>query len=104
MLPCIPEISLSIIKMKESSGNIQYFAKAYRTDVKHTSAIDRIASGLDIACWQTKSLRKTECLSRIWFDISYSARFYGIPMEEVNLLGLTAKEKSFIVNQMTIRS
>lgn len=98
----IQDIKLSIVKMKESSGNIQFFCRAYRLDTSNMSKLEKLTHGLDIACYQTKQLDIKECMSRAWFTISYSARFYGIPMEEINLVKFTEEEELFIKQQLRV--
>ncbi len=87
----LDSIDVHIIKMRESSGNEQFFIRLVRTDgVKKTFDT---SSYLEYNCWQTKTLPKDECLQRAWFDASMLARFSGLSsMDEVKLFGLDDDE------------
>lgn len=97
----ISEIDVKVVKMKESSGNEQFFVRMVRNDSNEgffsTSAI------LEHSCWQTKHLSKEECLQRAWFDASYLVRFLGIKsMDEVVIIGLEDDEIEILKSSMTL--
>lgn len=94
----LEHLEVSICKMKESSGNEQFFVRLLRTDEKcHGST-------LEYACFQTKHLDKTECLERAWFSTSMLARFCGLSsMEEVTLTGFTDEETDIIKKALYLK-
>lgn len=84
-------VNVSILKMKESSGNEQFFVRLLRNDMEEHDFFGKVA--LDYSCWQTKHLDKKECLSRAWFDASHLAGFSGLDsMDDVVLTGLDEEE------------
>lgn len=92
----LDDLEVNIVKMKESSGNVQFFIRLVRKDVSDGFCLEGY---LEHTCWQTKNLTKEECLSRAWFDASYLARFIGLEtMDEVKLINMTNEEKKFIKN------
>ncbi len=96
----LEDVSVRILKMKESSGNEQFFIQLIRTDIKggFTSC-----NNLDHSCWQTKNLNKEECLSRAWFDASFLARFVGLDsMDDVKLVGLNEEEIQILKSSLAL--
>ncbi len=98
----IEVVEVNIVKMKESSGNEQFYVRLVRNDVdKSFFSTHNI---LEHSCWQTKHLTKEECLSRAWFDASYLARFVGLEsMDEVVILGLDDSEKEILKKTRTLK-
>lgn len=87
----LDNLEVSICKMKESSGNEQFYVRLVRTDENCHGSI------LEYECFQTKHLDKKECLERAWFSASMVARFCGLAsMEDVRLQGLTNEEITII--------
>lgn len=87
----LESVNVSILKMRESSGNEQFFVRLLRNDVEEHEFFGKPA--LDYACWQTKNLDKKECLSRAWFDASHLAGFAGLnSMDDVVLINLDEEE------------
>lgn len=94
----LDNIEVNICKMKESSGNEQFFVRLVRTDEKNHHAI------LEYDCFQTKSLDKKECLEHAWFSAGMLARFSGLEsMEEVKLLYMTDEETEIIKKALYLR-
>lgn len=94
----LDSLEVNICKMKESSGNEQFFIRLVRTDEKIHGSI------LEYECFQTKHLTKKECLERAWFSASMIARFCGLSsMEEVILRGLTDEEAEIIKKSLYIK-
>ena len=94
----LANLEVSICKMKESSGNEQFYVRLVRTDEKLHGSI------LEYDCFQTKHLDKTECLNRDWFSTSMLARFCGLSsMEEVTLNGLTEDETEIIKKALYLK-
>lgn len=89
-------IKVQITKMVESSGNIQFFSRMIRTDVKG------LVGTLEYSCHQTKHHSKEECLSRAWFDASFLARWIGCQMENVELIRFDPDEEEYIKTCMSI--
>lgn len=85
------EVDVQIIKMRESSGNEQFFVRQVRND--NQSGRLSMRGVLMYSCWETKHLDKAKCLSRAWFDASFVAGFVGLgSMDEVILIGLDDDE------------
>lgn len=94
----LDNLEVSICKMKESSGNEQFYVRLVRTDEKLHGSI------LEYDCFQTKHLDKTECLNRAWFSTSMLARFCGLAsMEEVILNGLNEEETEIIKKALYLK-
>lgn len=94
----LDNLEVVICKMKESSGNEQFYLRLVRTDEKTHGSI------LEYECFQTKHLAKEECLKRAWFSASMVARFCGLSsMEEVILQGFTDEETDIIKKALYIR-
>jgi len=104
MLQAIDSIELQIVKMEEKAiGNTQIFCRALRTDIEYKTPFDKISSGYDLICFQTKfKLTLEECLANSWMQMSLFARFCGIEMKDIKLVNLTDEEKSFIVKQIDL--
>lgn len=86
-------ITVNVIKMVESSGNLQFFGRAYNDETKES---------LDYCCAQTKHYTVDTCLERVWFEVGFLARFFGIPNKDIKLVNLDEYESSFIVKQLSI--
>lgn len=94
----LDNLEVSICKMKESSGNEQFFVRMARTDEKIHGSI------LEYDSFQTKNLDKKECLERAWFSTSMLARFCGLSsMEEVRLIGFTDEETEIIKKALYLK-
>ena len=74
-LPKIENVTLQILRMDESSGNIQIFVRAKRTDDNSSKLFQET---LEYQCFQTKHIEYKECLSRAWFSASIVGRFCGL--------------------------
>ena len=97
-LPKIENVTLQILRMDESSGNIQIFVRAKRTDDNSSNLFQET---LEYQCFQTKQIEYKECLSRAWFSASIVARFCGLSsMDEVNLYNLSEDEIVLIKKAM----
>jgi len=98
----LPEVSVRILKMCESSGNEQFFVRLVRNDATNGKLAHY--GILEHSCWQTKHLDKDTCLDRAWFDASYLARFVGLStMDEVEIVGLSEEEKEKMKKAVTHR-
>lgn len=94
----LDNLQVSICKMKESSGNEQFYVRLVRTDENLHGSI------LEYECFQTKHLDKKECLERAWFSASMVARFCGLSsMQEVSLQGLTEEETKMIQEALYLK-
>lgn len=93
----LDNVEVHICKMKESSGNEQFFVRLARSDDKEHGSI------LEYDCFQTKHLDKDECLKRAWFSSGMVARFCGLSsMDEVKLVGFNNDETTFIKQALYI--
>lgn len=101
MLKTIDSIQLQIVKMEEKAiGNTQVFCRALRTDILYNSPFDKLSSGYDLICFQTKfKLSLEECMRNSWMEISLFARFCGIEMKDIKLVNFTPNEIEFITKQ-----
>jgi len=97
----LKDVTVRILKMKESSGNEQFFIQLIRTDIKGGFLY---TNHLDHSCWQTKDFKKEECLSRAWFDASFLARFVGLEsMEEIVLVGIDEDEEKTLKESLALK-
>lgn len=98
----IETLEVKIVKMKESSGNEQFYVRLVRTDVE--KSFFSTHNILEHSCWQTKNLTKEECLNRSWFDASYLARFVGLKnMDEVIIVGLEEEEEKILKESLALK-
>ena len=74
-LPKIENVTLQILRMDESSGNIQIFVRAKRADDNPSKLFQET---LEYQCFQTKHIQYKECLSRAWFRQQCYVIFLGI--------------------------
>lgn len=87
-------IIVQVVKMKESSGNIQFFGRAFNKITKES---------LDYCYAETKNgMSIDECLKMVWFEVGFLARFFGIPNSEIKIYTLGGYEQEFIVKQISI--
>lgn len=94
----LDNLEVSVCKMRESSGNEQFYVRMERTDEKIHGSI------LEYDCFQTKHLEKQECLEHAWFSTSMLARFCGLSsMEEVTLKGFTVEEAETIKKALYLK-
>lgn len=99
----IAEVDLQIVKMRESSGNEQFFVRQVRND--NGDNLFSTSGQLPYSCWQTikDNLTKEECLARAWFDAGMVARFIGIKsFSEFKVIGLDEEEERILRNSMTL--
>ena len=94
----LDNLEVNILKMKESSGNEQFYVRMVRSDeTKH-------GASLDYDCFQTKHLDKKECLERAWFSASMLARFCGLSsIEEVTFTNFTIEETETIKKALYLK-
>lgn len=106
----LPNVDVHIVKMCESSGNVQFFTRLVRTDISDDEFM--MASSLDNSCWQTKNFLENKsqaeahstCMERAWFDASFLARWAGLDsMDDVKLIGLSDEEKTTIKDFLSLR-
>lgn len=88
------EHKIQVVKMCESSGNIQFFVRSYNSGNQET---------LSYTCHQTKFLDAdkhecliTECLKRAWWDAGMLARYFSIPNDEIQFCLMSDDEISKI--------
>lgn len=94
----LDNVEVTILKMKESSGNVQFYVRLQRTDEKTHGSV------LEYDCFQTKHLEHKECLERAWFSASMVARFCGLnSMDEIKLVNFTEEETETIKKALYLR-
>lgn len=97
----LEQVEVNILKMRESSGNEQFFVRLVRND--KDSGIACNDGVLEYACFQTKHLSKDECLQRAWFSASFAARFIGLKtMKGVILINCDEEETTALKASMSI--
>lgn len=73
-------IIVQVVKIKESSGNIQFIGRAFN---------NQTSICLDYCCAETKSgMTIDECLKRVWFEVGFLARFFSIPNSDIKIYTL----------------
>lgn len=91
-----------IVKMNESSGNVQFFVRAVRTDL--TDTLDQATKGvLEYQCFQTKHMSVEECISRAVFTAGYLLRFFDLTREDLKLVRFTDEEIEYANSQRICR-
>ena len=79
-LPKIENVTLQILRMDESSGNIQIFVRAKRTDDNSSKLFQET---LEYQCFQTKHMQYKECLSRAWFSATKLCNFFLVSLSSL---------------------
>lgn len=98
----LDKVDVEIVKMRESSGNEQFFVRFSRND--NDDVMGNIKK-FTFSCFQTlkNNLTREECLSRAWFEAGMAARFVGLKsMSEVKILGITEEEKLIMMETRTL--
>lgn len=99
----IEKVDIEVVKMRESSGNEQFFVRFSRNDCGDD--FFGTTSKLPFACFQTQKNNQTreECLSRAWFEVGMAARFVGLEsLSEVIIIGLSDEEKEIMMKTRTL--
>lgn len=85
---------VEIVKMVESSGNIQFFVRAFNPVTRKV---------LEHACHQTKFISDVqECIKRAWMDAGFLARYFGIPNEDIQFCLMDVTEVAFAKAQRNL--
>lgn len=81
----IGNVVIKIVKMVESSGNVQFFVRATRTDD------DKLfGNNLEYQCFQTRSVRsEKECIDDAVFSVTFLLRFFGHKATDVQFVGFS---------------
>lgn len=75
---------VAIVRMEESSGNVQFFLRALRTDCTEFSL--EKTGVLEYSCYQTKQgLSINECIDRAVFEAQFLLRFFDLPKTSLEL-------------------
>lgn len=95
-------LQVVIIKMKESSGNEQFFVQLRHKTCESSLDINKI---LNHGCHQTivqRTVVRTveQCLERAWFDASMLSKFIFSTKEDVKILGLSEDEMNYMKQQI----
>lgn len=84
---------VGIVKMKESSGNVQFFVRAVRTDLSESPVEMALKGTLEYTCHQTRQgLSIKDCIKRAMFDSGYLLRFFDIKREDLFYANFTDEE------------
>lgn len=76
-------IEVRIVKAAESSGNLQYFVRAVRTDSEPSQFLEAM---LEYQCFQTKYLDRDECIKRAMFSSTFLLRFFGKTASDLKVI------------------
>lgn len=81
----IENVVIKIVKMVESSGNVQFFVRATRTDD------DKLfGNNLEYQCFQTLSVRsEKDCIDDAVFSATFLLRFFGHKATDVEFLNFS---------------
>lgn len=95
-------LEIVIVKMKESSGNEQFFVQLRHKDCKGILDTYKILSH---GCHQTMVQRNVvrtveDCLERAWFDASMLSRFISSSEKDIKILGLSDYELECLKQQV----
>lgn len=94
----IENVKLQILKAEESSGNIQIFVRAKRTE-----EINNIfGETLEYHCFQTKHLDYKECLSRAWFSAGTLCNFFGHTLDDILISNLSQEDTEYMKSCMSM--
>lgn len=75
---------VGIVKMEESSGNVQFFVRTIRTDLRGEPCEMALKGTLEYSCHQTKhGLSINDCIQRAVFDAGYLLRFFDAEREDL---------------------
>lgn len=88
MLDRIEQLYIQILRMEESSGNIQIFVRLKRKD-----DVGLFGETLEYNCFQTKHLDYKDCLERAWFSATSVCNFIGCTPEDIVITGLTNEDQ-----------
>lgn len=99
----VTNVEVQIVKMRESSGNEQFFVRLSRNDCNGGPTFtDGI---LEHSCWQTlkNNLPKDTCIERAWFDAGFLARFVGLESyDDIVVIGFDEEETKKLKSSMTL--
>lgn len=98
-LPKIENVTLQILRMDESSGNIQIFVRAERTDDNSSNLFQET---LEYRCFQTKHIQYKECLSRAWFSATMLCNFFGHHPDDIVFLRLNESDIKIIKSSLSM--
>ena len=98
-LPKIENITLQILRMDESSGNIQIFVRAKRADDNSSKLFQET---LEYQCFQTKHIEYKECLSRAWFSATELCNFFGHHPDDIVFYGLNESDIKTIKSSLSM--
>lgn len=91
----IENVEIKVNRAYESSGNVQFFVRATRTDDQETL----LGNNLDYHCFQTKSgLTEDECIDHALFSIIFLMRFFGHKSSDVKFVGFTEENMESVKN------
>ncbi|CAH1066750.1 Uncharacterised protein [Acinetobacter phage MD-2021a] len=81
----IENVVIKIVKMVESSGNVQFFVRATRTDYNKL-----FGNNLEYQCFQTRSVRsEKDCIDDAVFSVTFLLRFFGHKATDVQFVGFS---------------
>ena len=88
-------VEIKIKKMKESSGNQQFYVGAWDLD-KESDLFD--SNCLNFSCHQSKyfDMETKEPVERATYDAIQLLKFFGKKEEDLVLLGLTEEEEKVV--------
>lgn len=85
---------VSIVKMVESSGNVQFFVRSWNFETKQA---------LEYSCHQTKYLElQNECIKRAWMDAGFLARYFGLDNDDIEFTFFDEGQIAFAKQQRNL--
>lgn len=86
--PKIENVVIKIVRAVESSGNIQFFVRATRTD-----CTELLGNNLDYHCFQTAyngNIREeSDCIDDALFSATFLLKFFGHKGKDLQFIGFT---------------
>lgn len=91
-LPEISNVNVQIVRAQESSGNVQFFLRAVRSEANNFN----MNGLLEYQCFQTKNGKNIqECIDDAIFGSTFLLRFFGKSAKDLMLVGFCEEELGF---------
>lgn len=88
-----------IVKMKESSGNVQYFIQLVNNE--KTSKVGY--KSITVMSFETKyEISEKSCMKKAWFEASRYKNFLNQSMNDIQLVHFETSDIDFITKQLHI--
>lgn len=95
MINKIENVEIKIVRGYESSGNVQFFVRATRTDDLEML----FGNNLEYHCFQTKNgLTEDKCIDNSLFSVTFLMQFFGHKSSDVKFVGFTEENMESVKN------